>query len=319
LSLVVLLAAGEADDPVAAPMARAEEEALGGQAEVVLRQMRRLPSDEDAVKLGDDLRADALVELTWADALGRQAIVRVRTRSSERWVQREITFSDADVASERGRTLGFAAASMLPAEAPRDNGPPFPEPAPPPVPEPPPPPIPDKPPATPHRALSGIFFEALAIGTAGVDGEGPGGGGGLAAEVTFARHFGFRFAGEARTAPIPSVAASSYTLQAAPGIAWRPVLTTGNRPIAFGGRVDALLGVYGLSHAAVPTPLQWQWSPGARALLDAAWMVGEGWGISLALGAEAPLRTVQVVEGGSTLRTYYPLRVVTEVSFRAGF
>ena len=320
LLLVVLLAAGEADDPVAAPMARAAEEALGAQAEVVLREMRRLPSDEDAVKLGYDLRAEAVVELAWADALHKEAIIRVRTRPGERWVQREITFSEADAASERGRTLGFAAASMIPVEPPHEAGPMNPVPAPPPpaVPEPPPaaPPPPNKPPPMRRRAFSGLF-EALAIGTAGLDGEGPGLGGGLAVEVMITGHVALRLAGEARTAPIPSVSASSYSFLAAPGLAWRPVLATGSQPIAFGVHVDAMLGGYGLSHAGDSAPLQW--SPGARALLDTAWMAGQGAGISLALGAETPFRTVRIVEGGSTMKTYYPLRFVSEVGVRASF
>ena len=160
------------------------EEALGAQAEVVVREMRRLPSDEDdrQARLRRPSGWSSLPGLTLCIGSGHPGANAIRRAM----VQAGITFSEADAASERGRTLGFAAASMIPVEPPHDAGPmnPVPAPSPPAVPEPPPasPPPPDKPPPMRRRAFSGLF-EALAIDHAGLEGEGPGLGGGLAVEV----------------------------------------------------------------------------------------------------------------------------------------
>ncbi len=317
-------------------MARATEEALGTRTQVVLQEMRQLPSDEEAGKVARDLRADVVVELVWSDARRTRATVRVRmpaTSTTEaRWIQREIGFARSDAPAERGRTLGFAAASMLP------GGPPAPETQPPSLPATAPPPaapapVVSSPPTSPlpppesgpqeddvlapaRRNWVGLF-EALAVGTMGLDGEGPGLGGALAGELAFARKLAVRLAVEARTASVPSLAASAVTVLVAPGLAWRPLESTRSRPFALGGRAEALLGGYGLSHAGVSAAMQW--SPGARGLLDAAWMFSEGAGISLAAGGEVPFRAVQVVEGGGAMRTYYPLRFVAEMGVRAGF
>ena len=324
LAIVVLLA-GEADDPVAAPMARATEEALGARAQVVLRETWQLPGDDDAANVGRGLRAEAVVEVMWSDSSHTRAIVRVLPldpqEPHEPWVQRQIVFGKDDAASERGRTLGFAAASMIPSApgGPGDAAAARPEAT---TPAPPPhlsPPVPqqrvDGPPARSYSAQQGAgLLEALAVGTV-ANGEGPGVGGSLAGEVSFARHFGARLGGEARTATVPSVAATALTLLVTPGLTWRPFGPARGRPFAVGTRAEALLGVYALSHAGISAPVQW--SPGVRALVDAAWMLGEGAGVCLAVGGEVPLRNVQVVEGTTT--TYYPVRLVTELGIRAGF
>jgi hypothetical protein len=286
-----------------------------------------LPGDEEAAQLGRDLRADAVVELSWQDAEHTHAVVRVkrlrdirspassesgRNVTEDRWLRREITFARSDVSTERGRTLGFAAASMVPVAASSRDAPPavpmvdpFLSPA---------PPAPDKtrPLARLRPAWRGLF-EAMATGTLGAAGEGAGFGGGLSAELALGHAFGARLGVEARTAQVSYVGASAFGLLAAPGVSWRPVQ---GRSFAVGGRLEGALGAYWLSRKGLSAPMEW--APGARALLDTAWLISDDAGFALAAGVEWPFRLVEVTEGGKTT-SYYPLRLVVQLGLRAGF
>ena len=62
--------------------------------------------------------ADAIAEVTWEDAERRRALVHCYIGSSQRVVNRELLFDEADEPRERGRMLGSAIASMLPEAAP---------------------------------------------------------------------------------------------------------------------------------------------------------------------------------------------------------
>jgi len=97
-------------------MRGATHDALGG-ALVEVRETRGLPDDETAVAIETSAHADAVVELGWADPRHRQANLRLHIASGGRWIERVIHFKPSDAQAERGRTLGFAVASMLPEAA----------------------------------------------------------------------------------------------------------------------------------------------------------------------------------------------------------
>jgi hypothetical protein len=120
---------------------------------VELRATRDLPSDGLAIAAEQQAHADAVAEVTWSDGAHRQARLHVHLARTGRWVDRSIGFQPSDADAERGRTIGFAVASMIPeapgaaeAEPPVAPWPPSP-PAPPAPPAPPPPPAPSGAPA----------------------------------------------------------------------------------------------------------------------------------------------------------------------------
>src|SRR5438067_11028654 len=116
LIVVVLVAVGDAHDPSVVSMTTSAEEALGPGTIVVVREAPSTPNDADAMALGDALHANALVEVSWPDADRRRALLHVHaSKDAPTWSDREIDFAPNDATPERGRTLGFAVASMIPA------------------------------------------------------------------------------------------------------------------------------------------------------------------------------------------------------------
>lgn len=114
VTLIVLVAAGDAGDATTRAMAKATREALGASAHVVVREAAGDPSDGEAIAAERVDAPDAVAELSWTDSHHRQASVRVHVARSARWFDRTIRFSPTDADTERGRTLGFAIASILP-------------------------------------------------------------------------------------------------------------------------------------------------------------------------------------------------------------
>jgi len=114
VTLIVLVAAGAAGDPTTVAMKGATRDALGG-ALVEVREARgAAPDDDAALATETSAHADAVVELGWTDPRHRQATLRVHIASAGRWIERVIAFRPSDAPTEKGRTLGFAVASMLP-------------------------------------------------------------------------------------------------------------------------------------------------------------------------------------------------------------
>jgi hypothetical protein len=101
-------------------MAAATRDALGPSARVVVRETKSEPTDVEALAVEQSDRADAIVELSWGDPQRRQAKLRMHVARSGRWIDRSIGFRPSDADSERGRTIGFAIASILP-EAPTEG------------------------------------------------------------------------------------------------------------------------------------------------------------------------------------------------------
>jgi hypothetical protein len=59
-----------------------------------------------------------VVEVAWVDARHQRASLKLHFATSGRWVERFIGFASSDADTERGRTLGFAIASIVPPEEP---------------------------------------------------------------------------------------------------------------------------------------------------------------------------------------------------------
>jgi hypothetical protein len=121
VTLVIVLAAGEAASPTASAMAQGARDAFTGVVAEV-QESPTVPTDADALAVEGQSHPDAVAELIWHDVDRRHATLRVHLRQSRRWIERSFVFGASDPAFERGRTLGFAVASILPELATRPPG-----------------------------------------------------------------------------------------------------------------------------------------------------------------------------------------------------
>jgi YD repeat-containing protein len=106
--LVIWTVASELSSPSTVAMTNAAHDALG--AGTVVR-VEPIPEDTQASLL-EEQDASGVVQLVW-DEEHRRASMRCYLVRSQRWVDREVTFTSLDPEAERGRTLGFLAASIL--------------------------------------------------------------------------------------------------------------------------------------------------------------------------------------------------------------
>jgi len=112
--LVIVIAAGEARAPTTQALLTTATAALPPETTV-----RVVPvpdaSEADLARIGRELGAGAVVAVSWRPApAGPRASLRLHVARGDRWTVRAIDFSPVDSATERGRTLGFAIASMWP-------------------------------------------------------------------------------------------------------------------------------------------------------------------------------------------------------------
>jgi hypothetical protein len=127
VTLIIVVAAGEAATPTDVAMVRAAREALGTRA-VELRETKGAPTDDALLAIERQEQPNAVAELVWDAADHRRVTVRVHMVRTQRWLERSMTYMPSDPAAERGRTLGLAVASILP-EIGTDGGASGPEPA----------------------------------------------------------------------------------------------------------------------------------------------------------------------------------------------
>lgn len=114
IAVLVFVTVGHASTPAATSMLGAAQQMLGPGARIVIETVEEIPADDDVVLLADMTDVDAIVEVTWpADSFNR-ASVRVWPTRRHQWVERELTFTPNDTAAERGRTVGFTFAAMIP-------------------------------------------------------------------------------------------------------------------------------------------------------------------------------------------------------------
>ena len=311
LTLLVLIASGDAQGPVATSLVRAVREALGADAEIVIREVPRLPSDEEAITLARDVRANAVIELIWKDPEHRRATLHFHAEpTSSRWTDREIGFDATDADAERGRMIGFAVASMLPERAEL-----FPPPAPLLV-------VPNGPeerkplaPAPTGEILRGLG--AVDVAAAGcLGGDATGIGGVLAARWDFASTVSLRFAGAIRSGQVTAADASSLIFNGAVGLAWRVVPATTTRSFGIGIRADVLAIRYRLSRSASHATL---WLPGADVALEGSWMFAERMALFVAVGGEVAFGATGVFLHSEQVTTISPLRAVGEAGIRVHF
>lgn len=323
VSVVVMLATGDPGDGSTRAIERSLHAALGSDASVSLRTSGVPASDEALVATAKGEHATLLAVVSWEERQ-RRVTIRFLEPAAERWSEREITFDAADAPSERGRTVGFALASMVSDEALATKPAPRAESAPPraeAATQAPPPHAarPDAPRARRREHPNAI--DASAVATTGVGGYGGGVGGTLAYRLTLAGQLAARIAFGARAGEVAPAQATSRMLGGALGLAWQPWLDRGHRWAA-GPRLSALLLRHELVHLSEDDPgpdHRARFLPGLDAALEGSLHVLDYASLIAAAGAEVAFGETDVYVHDRRVATLPALRLFGEVGFRVGF
>lgn len=297
VSVLVIVTSGEPPDGSTPAMEQALRGALGRDVPVAVRMAGEGASDESLVATASSEHAALLVVVVWSER-PRRATLRVVKPSEGRWTDREIRFDNGDVASERGRTVGFALASMVPEDA---LSPPERPPAPSPVP--PATPAPGRTssaetPAPPYLpGPNPLALEASALAVTAPGGYGGGLGGALAVRVPLGGAFAVRGAVSLRGGEVAPAQATSRVIVGYAGVSWQPWLDA-RRRWALGVRCDALLIHHDLGHLSQDDPEVTHLSrfvPGVDLALEAGYRFADRAAFVAAVGAEVALGTTDVV------------------------
>ncbi len=351
VTLILLVAAGEGSNPTTVAMAHATGDALSG-APVEVRETPAEPTDADALAVERESHADAVIELIWNDADRRRVTLRVHLPTSHRWVERSIGFMPSDPASERGRTLGFAAASVLPDVAHNPTRPdeaasevPGPTaPAPSPSESPPaggtprlgaagppssvfPPGFQDRangeapslppPPRRPH-----VEIDLLAAGGVGLGGDATGAGGGGAVGWVVADALSLRLGASERAGSLNIAEATVFMLLLNAGVSLRPWRATRSRPFGVSVRADYLVVRQSATHfdADDPAPVtRARWLSGLDAVADVSWVLSTEIEALIGAGLEEVFVPTYINVRDMHVATLPALRAVGEAGFRLRF
>jgi hypothetical protein len=305
--LAILVVTGEAQRPELAATLTAAREVVGAGA-VRLVEAPAL-SDAEALRVERQLDAAASVQVTWRDPQRLQALLRLHAARTDRWIDRELRFLPEDTPQERGRTLGFAIASMLPEGDPDLSTTPAPSSS-------------EEPPAAPllRHAVSAAVVASAGLG-------GPAGGIGLAlAGDTFATErlsIGLKVA--ARGGRISEVDATAVTALVGAGATFWWRVPDRAHALGLGGRAGALLLLHAVSHAGPSGQAEWKGHllPGADLGVTATWRVAPNVEAVLGAALEVAFGTVDVTvvaaapaNGSATIPA---LRAVADLGVRMRF
>jgi hypothetical protein len=319
LTILVLVTAAHASDAATAATTAAARRALDD-ATVLLEAREVLPTRDDAVALGERVRAEVVVELDWLD--DRRAKLQVCRAKDEPWIVRELTFEDVDAPAERGRTLGLTIAAVVrrEGEPPREERPLAPSPpARPANDNPPKPPLPPR-----ERAWVGAG-EISVAGAVGLGGDAGSVGGEVGGRLFVAPPLALRLGGGVRLGAVPALGdARATTVRLGGGLAVR-VFRAGaddavSQPLEIALRADLLA----LRHAVtrdfggVETTHD-RWMAGADALAEVAWYLTPAAAVAAAAGVEAAFGTTTLSVGGAPQARIPPFRAVVEMGARVRF
>lgn len=302
--LVFVIASRDGRDATLDAAVAAARETLGESATVQVEVSRA--GDAGIVALGEKRHAGAVASLVW-DATHTQATIHLHRAGDARWVDRTIVFRATDAPAERGRTIGFAVASMLPEAEQTSVSKPV-----------------EVPPPPPRRPYDGPWhgsFDAEAVGALPLGGYGSGLGADLSGQWYVSR-LGIRLGGVIRAGDVPPAQATSLIISLAAGVSVRIVEPTVSQRFGLGLRFDVLATYISLHHldADDPSPVvQDRWLPGADLVGEGTLQLGPGTGIVLGLGVEASLGSTDVYVARQPVATMGPMRAVGELGVRARF
>ncbi len=299
--VLLLVARGDMQQPTMAALTRAAETVLGPESHIVFHEQPRSLGDDEAIALADQMRASMVVSVTWSADQSR-AHVHVHFAERPGWLERDVSFSPHDPAAERGRTLGFEIASMVP-----DLPPPQ---------APPPPSVAAKPEERPLLSVatrpSPWAFDLN--GAAAFGGEATGYGIGAGARWAFVPTAFVRAGGAVRFGRVLPANATSTS--------WVPAIGAGyassaSHRIRLGARVDGL-GIFTELARSTSAESRGRWTPGVDVVAEVE-LAASPVTVAGAIGAEYALGSTDVRVGDTDAATLPRLRLLTELGLRFRF
>jgi hypothetical protein len=271
--------------------------------------------------------ADVVVTLRWATDSDRRATLHVRVRDG-RESERVVVFAASDPDRERGRTLGFAVAAMIPDDVRGpDDAPPPPPPAPPPREEAKADVRAEEPRRTeqpPPRSKASVddgkvWVDVTAQGATGFAGSASSLGGGLAFRVPL-RPIVLRLAGAVRGGEIPEADdATCTTIRGDAGAGLYTLVL--DRKVMLGGRTGLAVFRHSLTRGE-RTGAQVSGTHtllGMEAMLEAGVALSPNVLVIAAAGTEVAFGTTRVLVGPSEVTVIPAVRPTAELGFRAVF
>jgi hypothetical protein len=330
-ALIVLVVGAGRTPAVTTAFEAAARGVLGVEAKIQVIGLDEVPSDEEAVARAS--RADGVVELIWTKN-GTKTRIHCYVSREQRWVDREISFGDNEAnsardASERGRLLGYAVATMFadelelaPVPSPAAKAPPTPV-----------PPPGARPPqalrststdsaqrdaSQPSLARRALEFSGVASSGLGGTASSLGAAAGIRAPLTaplFARVFVAGRAGSVAQAQVS-------TLDARFGGGLTIAVPFEERRFEIGLRSDLFISHFDATHLSeddVTPDRRSRWLPGADLIAECGFRFAGNAGVFVGAGGEAMLGKTDLYTHGGRVAVVPVLRVVGEVGFRIGF
>lgn len=310
----IVVAVGQAHAPESTAMLRAAREALDGAADVRL-------AERDTSSRTSLIERQAEVVVEWDES---QTIARLIWRDVRRNVSRSVSFTAADLPAERGRTLGFVLASMLPERAPGDAR------------------VPRQPPeTTPPSGQSGQARSrdvvppashgadqwngaVEAVGTFAVGlGEQTqlAFGGGLSGLWFPSRRWSLRVELEARTGQIADAQASALWTSLTVGAGWSFFQLRGRAMLDLGLHVDAGVARQSFTHFSgddTGPVAQVVWLPVVETMLELRVHATPALAIVGAGGVEVAFTTTDIFVHGQLRATVAPIHAVVTLGISVG-
>jgi hypothetical protein len=301
----LLVAAGEADTPATHAIVQALRDALAGDVVTTVLETEGVPSDDELLAQEPETSRGVIALVRWSGETRLEAQVKVHLRASGRWIERRLAFAPTDDPRERGRTLGFTLASMLPERGP---GPPKPRAL---VTEP-----------MPTQQPGQFALDALVLGSLGVNGNAAGVGGGVAVRRAPLPSLALRGELAGRTGVVQPAQATALSLRLAVGVAWSPFFPLQARRANLAVRADLALFYESLGHLSaddVERVRQGRFLPGADLALEGSFPVLGQAALVVGLGAELTFGHTDVYVHRQKVAVIPPLRLVTFVGLRHHF
>ncbi len=302
--VLLVVARGDMQEPPMNALTRAAERVLGPESRIVLHEQVSPTADDDAIWLAEQMRATVVVELQWLPDRTR-AHLHVHFAERAGWLERDLVFSPDEPLTERGRTLGFEIATMVPDAAPQTSTPHE-------------APSPSERPAPARPTFAGaqgpsLTFDVHAVEAIGGDATGFGGGAGV--RWIGARGAFLRVGGETRFGRIGALDGTSLIAGPSLGAGW---MSAGGRdPLHVGARLDGFAQWTQLSRTS-PSERHARWVPGVDLMAELSYDTSPSTFYG-ALGSEYAFGDTTVRVGNADVTAIPRLRFVVELGARLRF
>ena len=332
VSVLVVVATGDPGDGSTRAIEQALRAALVGDATIVVRPADKEISDDALAAMGTAEHATMLGVVSWRDGQ-RGVTVRFVRLPDGRWTDREVRFDALDVPTERGRTVGFALASMMPGDAFAEHVQPAtaalaPKEAPPGVGSAqstqalasPRPPV-DAPSASGPPRPNPLAIDASALAVSAPGGYGGGIGGSFAVRVPLVGALGARAAMGARGEAIGPALATSRVIAGGLGATWQPWLDA-RRRWAVGARADVLVLHIDIAHLSEDDARAAHLSrfmAGFDAAIEGTFRFSDHASLITAVGTEVAFGRTDVFVHEQKAASLLPVKMLAELGLRVSF